>query len=155
MRCVLGSLLTIAVWAAMDVQAVPASARARAPIPTKEKSFIIKRVENPRYIRDGSVAVRHVFGKYGWDLPSSLVYDDDNKDDGGAPAVKSLDHNNGTSGVHIAAVSHSSAETQFLVPVTVGGQALAMNIDTGSSDLSVLSSQWDIGLIEARAWPFC
>ena len=149
MRCILGSLLIVAIWVAMGVQAVPAPAPARVPVPTKEKSFIIKRVENPRYVRVGSVAVRHVFGKYGWDLPSSLV-DDDKDNDRGTPVVKSLDKNNSTSGVHIAAGSHSSsAETQFLVPVTVGGQALVMNLDTGSSDLSVPNGGWDLGPIEA------
>lgn len=120
MRCILNGALLSSL--ACAVVAAPAATPAK---PGKGKSFIVKRFENPNYVRVGAAAVRQAYGKFGWDLPHAFQ---------GVGAASPND----TVGddVRVAAAGgFIPGETQFLVPVTVGGQALHMNLDTGSSDL--------------------
>ncbi|KAI9747364.1 MAG: hypothetical protein M1815_004290 [Lichina confinis] len=131
-RIFVASLL-LSLWCASSVWAAPTSlSLSSSEKHLKGRSFILPRFEYPNYVRDGSVAVRQTFGKFGWHIPHAmpgeLPFEVDNETDA-------------SDAVRVAAASgFLPGETQFLVPVTIGGQALAMNLDTGSSDLWVFSS---------------
>ena len=126
-RIFVASLL-LSLWCASSVWAAPTSlSLSSSEKHLKGRSFILPRFEYPNYVRDGSVAVRQTFGKFGWHIPHAmpgeLPFEVDNETDA-------------SDAVRVAAASgFLPGETQFLVPVTIGGQALAMNLDTGSSDL--------------------
>lgn len=104
-----------------------------APRSLKGRSFIVKRIENLNSARVGSNVLRHAYEKYGWEIPPGLI------NGAGTPSnVTRQDDNDDDddNGFRVAATSNFvPGETQFLVPVTVGGQALVLNLDTGSSDL--------------------
>ena len=115
--------ICVALLSITAVLAAPPAAKTR-----KGRSYSIDRIENPNHVRVGAVAMRKAFGKYGWDMPQIAQKD--------AAALSQGKGSDGSSGIRVAASSTpSAAETQFLVPVTIAGQTLAMNIDTGSSDL--------------------
>ncbi|KAG5919598.1 hypothetical protein E4U53_003975, partial [Claviceps sorghi] len=52
---------------------------------------------------------------------------------------------NGTSNTHVGSVAAVPVanDVEFLSPVTIGGQSLCLNLDTGSSDLWVMTTQLD------------
>ncbi len=119
----------------------PAPARAHSAAVSsrtpKRSRFIVRRYENPHYVREGALAMRHAYEKHGWAVPEALAPASDAR---GGYGVDSTDNR-----VRVAAASSSAphilpAETQFLAPVTIGGQAFTMNLDTGSADLYVLCS---------------
>ncbi|KAI9887207.1 MAG: hypothetical protein M1823_000955 [Watsoniomyces obsoletus] len=135
MRCIISSTTLLLSLLAVSIEAAPAP----APVPVSvqsnkgKTSFIVKRYENPRFVRRGDEAVRQAFGKFGWDLPHVAPKQTgkvDTVDDTGSKDIKIA-----------AADSAPPAETQFLVPMMVGGQAMTLNLDTGSSDLWVFSSK--------------
>lgn len=100
------------------------------PAPDKKTSdgtFSIPRSRKERYTRDGAAALAQVYRKYGWTLPTAGV-------------VASVDI--ATTGPQFGSVNASPQpyHSEYLSPVTIGGQTLDMDFDTGSSDLWVFST---------------
>jgi hypothetical protein len=87
-------------------------------------------------VPDGSVALRKAYVKYGLqgfgfvpelNIATNLV------------PISDLAASNGNSSeMGLVSATSSQNEAEFLSPVTVGGQTLVMDFDTGSSDMYVI-----------------
>ena len=88
--------------------------------------------------RNGTAALLRTYAKYNWALPvSTNTYF--NQDAASTPAEPTKEKvatasGSGSGSVVATPQDHNS---EFLCPVTVGGQTLNLNVDTGSSDLYV------------------
>lgn len=114
-----------------------------APTQPEKRSF---KVVRPRSASarslDGPTELTKAFNKYGWSPPSNI---------NSHVAISNLSLSNkaattssaslkGT-GTGIVPITAGEADTQFLSPVTIGGQEFNLNFDTGSSDLWVFSNK--------------
>lgn len=94
----------------------------------KKRSFKIPRVQQHNYVPDGSVAIRKAYRKFGFgtiDFSPSIQV---------SPKVAAANEGNPTEDSK-GSGSPTQNDAQFLCPVTVGGQTLVLNIDSGSSDM--------------------
>jgi hypothetical protein len=95
----------------------------------KKRSFKIPRVQQHDYVPDGTVALRKAYMKYG--LGSLATYPGVNF----TPKVTAANKvANQTEDGEVPA-SPTQNDAEFLSPVSVGGQMLVLNIDSGSSDM--------------------
>ncbi|KAI4125817.1 MAG: hypothetical protein LQ338_004058 [Usnochroma carphineum] len=108
------------------------SAASAAPAKIGEKSFKIHRraIGSPK-ARNGVAELSKAYRKYGWKVPEGLS----NKVQ--IPQNISTKHAGGEGTVK---TTPEEGDVSFLSPVTVGGQTLMMDFDTGSSDLWVFNS---------------
>jgi hypothetical protein len=102
----------------------------------KKRSFKVSRIRQRDFIPDGSVALRKAYAKFGLqgfgfvpelDIATNLV----------PVSVLAASSSNGSEDGLVSATS-SQNDAEFLSPVTVGGQTLVMDFDTGSSDMYVI-----------------
>lgn len=103
------------------------------PIRQRQKrSFRIPRIRQANYVPNGKVAYRRALFKFGFDditfQPNSEIATKIQ-----AATNASIAATDNEDGETVAKPSQNDAE--FLSPVTVGGQTLVMNFDSGSSDL--------------------
>jgi hypothetical protein len=102
---------------------------APAPHLRKKRSFKIPRAQQHNYVPDGTFALRKAYRKFGFGTLETF------------PSInfspKLAAANNGDSTTEDGEVSASPTQNdaEFLSPVTVGGQTLVMNFDSGSSDM--------------------
>ena len=100
----------------------------------KKRSFKVKRVINPNYKANGPKAYRRALYKFGFGdisfLPGGEVATRIKA--ANSTTVNVVDDENGET-----TASPTQNDAQFLSPVTVGGQELIMNFDSGSSDTYV------------------
>lgn len=104
-----------------------------SPIKQQQKrSFKIPRIRQANYVPNGKAAYRRALFKFG--------FDDISFQPNGEVAARiqaatnaSIAATDNEDGQTAAAPSQNDA--QFLSPVSVGGQTLVMNFDSGSSDL--------------------
>ena len=95
----------------------------------------IQRVNAGVRVKDGAKAVRATYAKFGWSKPTEdfatgYVY---------APSPGVASDSANTSGQTGTDANHpTSYDTEYLAPVTIGGQTILMDFDTGSSDLYVM-----------------
>lgn len=82
----------------------------------KGRSFKIDRVRRANHVRNGAAALKKAYRKYGWTVPQTVSH-----------------ASGGESGSVTATPQQGDAE--FLSPVSIGGQTLMLDFDTGSSDL--------------------
>lgn len=110
-----------------------------APTQHKKRSFKIDRVRQANYVPNGPAALRRAYLKFGLDdisfLPDANVAASINADTAAAAGT-------GTEQGQVSA-SPTQNDAEFLSPVTVGGQTIVMNFDTGSSDMWVFNTQLD------------
>jgi hypothetical protein len=102
----------------------------------KKRSFKVSRIRQRDFVPDGSVALRKAYVKYGLqgfgfvpelNIATNLV------------PISDLAASNGNSSeMGLVSATSSQNEAEFLSPVTVGGQTLVMDFDTGSSDMYVI-----------------
>lgn len=102
------------------------------PIKLKQKrSFKVKRVEQTNYVANGRAAYRRALFKFGFDdiefVPTGEVASRLR-----ATVEAQLSGDDGEDGETTAEPTQNDA--QFLSPVTIGGQTIVMNFDSGSSD---------------------
>ena len=97
----------------------------------KKRSFKVKQVLNPNYKPDGVKAYRRALFKFGLD-GISLVPGGEVASRIKAATAAALNSTGNEDGETTASPTQNDA--QFLSPVTVGGQQLIMNFDSGSSD---------------------
>ena len=85
--------------------------------------------------RNGAAAYNYIIAKYGWAAPVS-THEDLGVNRATAPVNEKLAVGGGSGSGSVTAtpIEHNS---EYLCPVTVGGQTLNVDIDTGSSDLYV------------------
>ena len=102
-----------------------------SPIQNKKRSFKVKRVPVPNYVPHGPKAYRRALVKYGINDISPLPNSDVAHRLSAATSAD-IDTEEADNGSTTASPTQNDA--QFLSPVTVGGQELIMNFDSGSSD---------------------
>lgn len=104
-----------------------------APTPPTKRSFKVPRIRQRNFVPDGTIAMRKAYNKFGLtgfamvpelDVSTTLIPMTDLAASSGA----------GTDNGQVSA-SASQNDAEFLSPVTIGGQTLVMNFDTGSSDM--------------------
>jgi hypothetical protein len=102
----------------------------------RKRSFKVKRVEVPNYKADGPKAYKRALMKFGFD---DISFKPDGEVANRIKAATAASISSGNEdGETPAAPTQNDA--QFLSPVTVGGQVLIMNFDSGSSDTYVFGS---------------
>lgn len=94
----------------------------------KKRSFTVPRVQQHNYVPDGTFALRKAYRKFGFGtldtFPSTNF----------APKLAAANNGNTTEDGEVSA-SPTQNDAEFLSPVTVGGQTLVLNFDSGSSDM--------------------
>jgi hypothetical protein len=95
-------------------------------------SFKVHRVEGNKYVRSHSNAITKSYQKWGMALPEEFLQ---NTLDIGNTKVDAS--GNITTPGQVGSVENTPTQydVEFLSPVTIGGQTLMMDFDTGSSDL--------------------
>src|SRR6266536_844447 len=118
---ILQSLVTVTILTSTVV-----SAPAR---PKREgRSFKIPRVRRADYTPHGPTALRKAYRKFGFHSSNPFIASSS------APRINAAS-NNGTDEAGEVSATPQQGDVEFLSPVSVGGQTLMMNFDTGSSDL--------------------
>lgn len=97
--------------------------------PRLKRRFKLPRIEQHNYVPDGTFALRQAYRKFGIGKLDTFP---------GTTLTTKLTVANKQSAGGGNSTSTPQNEAQFLCPVTVGGQTLIMNIDSGSSDMLVL-----------------
>jgi hypothetical protein len=114
----LSSIISIIALGATVAHAAPTAAPVSELVGSSR--FTVPAVHNPNYVRNGTAALLKAYAKYNIEptreLPSAFTGSLAKRQDGSAPAVP----NDGS---------------EYLVPVTIGGEPLNLDFDTGSSDL--------------------
>ncbi len=82
----------------------------------KGRSFKVDRVRRSNHVRNGPAALRKAYNKYGWTMPETVTHATGGET-GDVPATP------------------KQGDAEFLSPVSIGGQTLMLDFDTGSSDL--------------------
>ena len=97
------------------VAAIPAE---YSPVEKRGVAFTVDQTVAKSFILSGPASVAKVYAKYGAEAPSDVTSAAANND-GTVPA------------------NPEQYDSEYLCPVTIGGQTLNLDFDTGSSDLSV------------------
>ena len=93
---------------------------AAIPYDKRAGTFSVQQQLNEKYVRNGPAVYAQAFAKFNKPVPADL-----------AKAV---------SGDGSVTATPAATDTEYICPVTIGGQDLQLNFDTGSADLSVLLS---------------
>ena len=104
-----------------------------SPVRLKQKrSFKVPRIPQHNYVPNGKVAYRRALFKFGFD---DIEFQPNGEVATRINAATSAQFNNTQSEEGETTASPTQNDAQFLSPVTVGGQTLVMNFDSGSSDM--------------------
>jgi hypothetical protein len=104
-----------------------------APTQLTKRSFKVSRIRQRDFIPDGTIAIRKAYNKFGLegfgiipelDISTTLI-----------PLSELAASNSSASDNGQVSATSSQNDAEFLSPVTVGGQTLVMDFDTGSSDM--------------------
>lgn len=102
----------------------------------KRRSFEVPRVRRANYVPHGPAALRKAYGKFNITAAhlgfEPLDFQAVKQRPSGA--VNASNSTNGTQDGSVAAVA-TTGDTEFVAAVTVGGQTMMMDFDTGSSDM--------------------
>ncbi|KAI9750506.1 MAG: hypothetical protein M4579_006442 [Chaenotheca gracillima] len=128
-------LLVVLSLALTSVTAHPAS------LPSlKGRSFSVERHHNKNHVRNGRAALQRALTKYGFSLPDVL--------DGtlaqwltNPTTVSDAPQPTSTGDNGDVAATPEENDAEYLAPVTIGGQKLNLDFDTGSSDLWIFNTQ--------------
>ena len=93
-----------------------------SPVEKRKEAFSVHQTIAKPFIKSGPAAVAAVYKKYGGTAPKDVL----------AAAAA----NDGT-----VTTTPEQYDSEYLTPVTIGGQTLNLDFDTGSSDLWVFSSR--------------
>ncbi|EQB55064.1 hypothetical protein CGLO_05040 [Colletotrichum gloeosporioides Cg-14] len=97
-----------------------------------EKRFTVDQIKNPRYVRNGPLALAKAYRKYGKALPEDL-----------SRVVANITSTGATKrATGSVAATPQDYDVEYLSPVQIGtpAQTLTLDFDTGSSDLWVFST---------------
>ncbi|KAL8668710.1 MAG: hypothetical protein Q9168_006668 [Polycauliona sp. 1 TL-2023] len=128
------------------------SAVLAAPTKSQTGSFKIRRRRiSPRSLGGGAAEVGKAYRKYGFDVPAalgnktsttnSLALGDSGDQTGEGGNGDGDGDGNGDDDAGNIPAGTEEGDVAFLAPITVGGQSLMMNFDTGSSDTWMFSTQ--------------
>ena len=114
----LSSIITIIAFGVAATQAAPAAVSGAGVVGNSR--FSVPAVHNSNYVRNGTAAMLKAYAKYKLkptrEMPKAFTESLSRRQDGSVTAVP----NDGV---------------EYLVPVTIGGEPLNLDFDTGSSDL--------------------
>ncbi|KAF7976238.1 hypothetical protein HWV62_7272 [Athelia sp. TMB] len=96
------------------------SAAVASPVEKRGTSFSVTQVANPKFKANGTLAYAKAYKKFGKTLPAEL-----------AAAASSGS---------VTSTPSDSYDSEYLCPVSIGGQTLNLDFDTGSADLWVFST---------------
>ena len=97
----------------------------------KKRSFKVERVRRNDYIPNGALALRKAYNKFGIiGVGSSPVADTTTQLETDDTSTANTSSENGE-----VSATPSQNDAEFLSPVSIGGQTLVMDFDTGSSDM--------------------
>ena len=115
-----------------------------APTSSTGEWFKVHKVATGSYkSQTGNLAIYNTYRKHGWEVPDGLsqaaatTWDKITQPDyqaGPLPEDKSVVLSGGNV-VGSVTVQPDQAQSEYLAPVTIGGQTLMLDLDTGSSDL--------------------
>ncbi|KAF6809078.1 endothiapepsin precursor [Colletotrichum sojae] len=112
--------------------ALASTAAALPAANANEKRFSVEQIRNPRYVRNGPLALAKAYRKYGAPLPEDL-----------AQVVANITSTgNAKRATGSVAANPEDNDVEYLSPVQIGtpAQTLVLDFDTGSSDLWVFST---------------
>lgn len=125
---------------------------APAPAPKvtlQRRSFEIPRVRRANYVPHGPSALRKAYGKFNitasqlgfdaLDFKATKHHNNNNNGNSNKANSSTAAAAAGTENGSVAAVA-TTGDTEFVAAITVGGQKMTMDFDTGSSDLWVFST---------------
>ena len=125
------SIQLLAIFAAFC--AVALSSPIKQQHQSKKRSFKVSRIRQRNFVPDGGIALRKSYTKFGiegygfvpeLDISTTLV------------PFSELAASTGTGSENGAvSASPSQNDAEFLSPVSIGGQTLVMDFDSGSSDM--------------------
>lgn len=110
------------------VVALAVAAQAAPTERTGSGSFSLPAVHNPNHVRNGTAAMLKAYKKFNLQPSSSQLLSDSFRN----AISKSRKRQDGT-----VTASPDPDNVEYLVPVTVGGQTLNLDFDSGSADLFV------------------
>ncbi|KZP18683.1 aspartic protease PEP1 [Athelia psychrophila] len=96
------------------------SAAVATPVEKRVGNFSVLQTKNEKFVANGPMAYAKAYTKFGKTMPADL-----------AAAVS------GT----VKASPEDAYDSEYLCPVSIGGQTLSLDFDTGSADLWVFSSK--------------
>lgn len=95
------------------------SAAVATPVEKRVGNFSVLQTKNEKFVANGPMAYAKAYTKFGKTMPADL-----------AAAVS------GT----VKASPEDAYDSEYLCPVSIGGQTLSLDFDTGSADLYAVSS---------------
>lgn len=131
-------------------------------VPLTKRSFKVERVRNPNFKgRNGPRELLKAYRKYRMPVPQPLLDAMNNQSNGTTPTTTSitqadtseseslrLDATGGSSTAAAAGTATGAVtatpeqdDVEYLAPVTIGGQTINLDFDSGSSDLWVFNTQ--------------
>jgi aspergillopepsin I len=105
--------------------AIPELAVPRAEAVHKRSSYSIPAVRNVNYVRNGAAAMKKAYNKYNLKPTGGLA----------GSFLESLPENIVKRQDGSAVATPATGDVEYLVPVSIGGETLNLDFDTGSSDL--------------------
>ena len=132
----IGSVLTLAF--------LLASSTSTAPTDNNQYSKVSRVSTGNQKQKNGILQIEKTYKKYGWEMPEKLVETANSVREksvttssstvvtGVVQKVAQQQHQGTVGSVSAIPASHNS---EYLCPITIGGQRLNLDIDTGSSDL--------------------
>lgn len=135
MHLILSLLLFLSL--SFDALAAPAPRPVR-----KSRSFQIERLKRSDYVPHGPTALRKAFRKFGiTPVDFSNITLNDFEPFDLKTSVVNTNQNTAAEPDQTGAVSATSVQgdVEFVSPVTIGGQTITMDFDTGSADMYVKS----------------
>ncbi|TEA12725.1 Endothiapepsin [Colletotrichum sidae] len=125
--------MTLITTIAAGLALASTAAAAALPANSQEKRFSVEQIRNPRYVRNGPLALAKAYRKYGAPLPDDLAH-----------VIANITSTTGASKRATGSVAANPEEydIEYLSPVQIGtpAQTLVLDFDTGSSDLWVFST---------------
>ena len=95
----------------------------------KKRSFKLPRVRQHNYVPDGTFALRKAYRKFG--LGTLDTYPGVNF----TPKLAATNNGDNSTEDGEVPASPTQNDAEFLSPVSVGGQTLVLNVDSGSADM--------------------
>ena len=127
-----------------DALAMPAPLFQRAS--RKGRSFRVQQAKRSEYVAHGPNALRKAYRKFGIAATNYSDVDVDDFEPFGATQITSVASNQkaADSSDQTGAVGATSVHggVEFVSPVTIGGQDLTLDFDTGSADLYLPPTRW-------------
>jgi hypothetical protein len=123
--------LAVLLFLSYHVLAAPAPASQE-----KGRSFKVDRLRREDYVADGPTALRNAYRKYHI-VPTDTGVDMDDFEPVDTKSAVASNNGPDSEPERNGSVSARSVQSDvaFVSPVTIGGQKIVMNFDTGSSDL--------------------